>query len=136
MRLAVIALTAVVFAAGCGAAESDAPDLSGPEQQVADVIEDLQSAADEKAPRRVCTDLLSRELAQQLGDGCIRAMEQAFDDADTSQLGVEDVRVSGSTARVRITTGTGDEDEELVELAREGEAWRITRFAGPAPTDG
>ena len=135
MRRAVIALVSALLAAGCGAQAEDAPDLSGPEEQVAEVVEDLQVAADENAPRRVCTDLLARSLREQLGSRCTAAMEQAFEDADTSQLDVQDVRVTGTTARVRIGTGTDEgEDEELVELAREGDAWRITRFAGPAPT--
>jgi hypothetical protein len=125
------AMLSATVAAGCGAGAGDTAEFEGEEAKVAEVVEDLQAAADEDEARRVCTDLLAREVAQQLGDRCTEAIDQAFDEADTSQLAVEDVRISGTTARARVSTGTDDEDEELVELVREGNVWRIARFAGP-----
>ena len=129
--LAILASLAVLGLAGCGAEAEEAPELTGPEEDVAQVLEDLQTAADEDAPRRVCTDLLARELSRQLGNRCTEAMAQAFEDADTSQIEVRDVRVSGSTARARISTGSDDENQEMIELVREGGVWRIREFGGP-----
>jgi hypothetical protein len=131
LAVLVIALLAGVLLAGCGGAPADdTSDFSGAEKEVAGVIEDLQAAADEDAPKRVCDDLLAQALTRELGDRCPQAMAQAFDDADTSEIAVQDVRISGATARARITVGTED-DEELLELVREGDVWRIARFAGP-----
>lgn len=128
-----IALLSGALIAGCGGAPAnDTSEFTGAEAEVAEVIEDLQTATDEDAPQRVCEDLLARSLTQELGNGCERAIEQAFDDTDTSELAVEDVTVSGTTARARVTVGSADEDvQEMVELTREGNVWRISRFAGP-----
>jgi hypothetical protein len=130
MRRALTVLLAALATAGCGAQQSEPAELSGDEQQVADVLADLQTAAEEDAPRRVCTDLLARDVARRLGAGCTRAVEQAFAGSDTFTVSVEDVRIAGPRARARISTGVEDE-EELVELVREGDVWRIARFAGP-----
>ena len=131
MRRAVTVLLAALATAGCGAQQSDSADLSDDEQEVAAVLTDLQTAAEEDAPRRVCTDLLARDVARRLGAGCTRAVEQAFAGSDTFTVTVQDVRIAGDRARARIATGTSDDDEELVELVREGDVWRIARFAGP-----
>jgi hypothetical protein len=136
MRRLTTALLLALAAAGCGAqTTTDAPEFSGTEEDVAQVVEDLQEAAQDNAQgtaaTRVCRQLLARELTAELGDRCPQAIEQAFDDTDTTELVVRDVTVSGDSARARITAGTQDEDSEMVELVREDDAWRISRFAGP-----
>jgi hypothetical protein len=125
-----IVLACATLGAGCGAAAEEAPEFEGAEAQVADVIEDLQTAAEENAPRRVCTQLLSRELAGRLGDRCTSAIDQAFDEADTSQLRVEDVTIDGDEATVRVsaTDAEGADNDEVIELVREDGAWRISAF--------
>jgi Putative lumazine-binding len=130
MRRATIALAAVLAAAatGCGGAADSTGDFSGAEEDVAQVVEDLEKAAGEDEPRRVCTQLLAQATARQLGAGCSRAVEQAFDRSDTFALSVEDVRVSGTTARARVATGRDEDQTEVLELVRERGEWRIRAF--------
>jgi len=134
MRPRSIALAAVLAAtlAGCGTAASSDEDFEGAEADVAQVVEDLEEAASENEPRRVCTALLATEVSRELGGGCIQAVENAFDDADTPALSVTSVRITGDRARARVRPGL-DEDrdaDEILELVRESGDWRIARFAG------
>jgi hypothetical protein len=124
--LAALLLLAAV-AAGCGAAGSSAGDFEGAEQEVAQVVEDLEEAATEDEPRRVCTQLLARELVQRLGRNCLRVVQTAFDQADTYALSVDDVRVTGNRARARVLTGRDEDPDEAetFELVREANGWRL-----------
>ena len=124
------ALLAAALIAGCGGSAEPAADLGEAEQEVAQVLDDLEEAAGEDEPRRVCTALLARSLAQRLGNGCTQAVERAFDTSDTPRLDVKSVRISGSRARAQVETGADEEQVEIVELVREGDDWRIASFAG------
>ena len=132
MRLRLIALAAVLAAtaAGCGTATSSDQDFEGAQADVAQVVEDLEEAATEEEPRRVCTALLATSVSRELGGGCIQAVENAFDDADSVALSVDGVRITGDRAEARIRTGRDEDAEEVLELVRESGDWRIARFAG------
>ena len=122
--LAVVSMLLLTLAAGCG--ESDpATEFQGAEREVATAVEDLQTAAREGEERRICRQLLSAELARAAGD-CNRAVQQALDETDSSELTVEDVRVSGDRARARVKTGTREEQTETYELVRENRRWRFS----------
>lgn len=120
-----LALLAAV-AAGCGAPTSSAGDFEGTEKDVAQVVEDLQTAASEDEPKRVCDDLLSPKLTSRLGDRCEDAVQAGFDDADTSELIVDSVRVTGTTARAQVFVGADEERKELMTFEKAGENWKIT----------
>ena len=120
-------LTLLVVLAGCGATGSSAGDFQGAEAEVATTIEDLQKAATDGEERRICMQLLSAELARSAGD-CNAVVEMALDEADTNELTVEDVRVSGDKARARVQTGTREQQTETFELVRENDSWRISSF--------
>jgi hypothetical protein len=129
--LAAVLLTLVAaLAAGCGTTTDSAADFEGSEQDVANVVEDLQTAAADDEAETVCRRLLSAALTRQLGGGCTRAIDQAFDDADSFELGADSVRVTGQTARAQIIAGSEEQPRELLEFVREGDSWRISRFAG------
>ena len=121
-------LTLLVALAGCGGAADSSGDFTGAEAEVATVIEDLQEAATDGEERRICLQLLSKDLAESAGD-CNAVVQQALDEADTNELTVQDVRVTGTTARARVETGTREQQTETFELVREGDSWRISSFA-------
>jgi hypothetical protein len=123
-RLLPLVLLAAL-AAGCGTTSGSSGDFDGPEQEVADVIEDLETAATEDEPRRVCTQLLAQTLTRQLGAECSRTIERAFDRADTFALSAEDVAVNGTRARARVVIGNDEDRTQTVELVRERSGWRI-----------
>ena len=122
-------LTLLLLASGCGGTASSAGDFEGAEAEVATAIEDLQQAATDGEERRICRQLLSAELARSAGD-CNAAVQQALDDADTNELTVQDVRVTGTTATARVETGTREQQTETFQLVREGDSWRISSFGG------
>ena len=126
-RLALLPL-ALVALAGCGEGASSAGDFEGREREVAEVLEDLQETARSGDEQRVCR-LLARSLLERLeqrGLSCPRAVSAALDDADTFDLTVRQVRVSGSTATARVAATSGeDAPTDSVRLVREGANWRI-----------
>ena len=127
-RPAILALLALALA-GCGAANDSAADFDGAEQEVARAVEDLEEAAQEDDPRRICGALLAQDVRDDLGGDCEKRIQQALDQTDTFALTVESVRVTGDRARARVETGLDEEQIELMELVREGEgeaaAWKI-----------
>jgi hypothetical protein len=133
MRRPILTLLALLAAtaAGCGQTNAPSQDFSGAEEDVAEVVEDLQVAAQEDETRRICTDLLSGALSRRLGDRCPQVVAAALDDTDTFEVSADSVRIAGQRARVRVTTGRDGDEEELLVLVNERGDWRIDEFAGP-----
>lgn len=133
-RLSALAVLLVLALAGCGAATTDsAQEFEGAEQDVARAVEDLEEAGQEDEPRRICQALLAKEVVQRIEDSgaqCVDAVGKALDEADTFSLTVESVRVSGTTARAQVETGSDEEKVEILELVREGDAWKIAGLPG------
>jgi hypothetical protein len=126
--LAILPIALAALVAGCGQTDSST-EFRGADRQVANVIEDLQEAAIEGEERRICRQLLSAELARGAGD-CNRAVQAAIDEADTNEIEVEDVSVTGDRARARVRTGTREKQTETYELVRENRTWRISSLGG------
>ena len=133
MRRAALLLALVLSVAGCGPQAASGGDFEGTEREVADVLEDLQETAQAGDEQRVCT-LLARDLLQRLqaaGVPCPRAVSAALDDADTFDVTVRDVTVSGTTATARIAPSAAeDAPVDTVRLVREGANWRIASLGG------
>ena len=129
-RLFPLTMLLAALMAGCGTTGGSSGDFEGAERDVADAIEDLETAASEEEPRRVCTQLLAQSLVRQLGANCSRAVEQAFDRADTFALEAEDITVTGTTARARVAIGRDDDQTQVVGLVRERNGWRIATLPG------
>ena len=131
IRLLPLVLAAAL--AGCGQAQTSANDFKGSEKAVAETIEDLQSAAQNRKPADICSDVLSRELDDKLksaGNDCVQAMEKITSDADDCELEVTDVTVSGTTATAKVKARHGDNEnaETTYSLVREDGAWRLASF--------
>ena len=127
-------LLGVLALAGCGAQaeSSSAEKFQGDERAVAQKVEDLQEAGEERNPEDICSEILSRSLVQQLeaaGVDCREEMEKAIDDADDYELDVQDVTISGSTATARVRRGR-DGPTETMEFAKQNGQWRATSLSG------
>ena len=132
-RLVLPLLVAALALTACGGTTDSAGEFEGAEQDVARVIEDLEEAGQEDEPRRICQALLAQAVVESIegaGGDCAEAVDKALDQTDTFSLTVEDVRVSGSTARARVETGVDEEQVETIELVREGDSWRISKLPG------
>ena len=136
-RLLAVAIATLALA-GCGATEDpDAPEFQGAEAQVADQVEQLQSAGESRRPEDICSDILSRTLVDQLeaaGTTCNEEMRKAIEDADDFELTVQDVTVNGDQATARVQRGEDDDATKATfEFARENGQWRATSLgAGDA----
>ena len=128
--IALICLLAVALA-GCGSAapRDSAKEFSGEKAKVAAPVEALETAARDREPQVVCSRLLSDRLLAQLkeqGTNCRTAVKEAFNDADSLDLTVDEVTISGEKATAKITSGKGsDKKSDTLELVRDGALWKI-----------
>lgn len=139
MRTAVgLSLIAVLALAGCASGTSNkdsSSNFSGEERLVADVVEDLQSAAEDSDERKICSDLIVAELRDEIAKNgnaatCVAAMEGALKDTDQSDLTVRSVSVNGdeATAVVRAKLSDGAHRDETVGLRKVAGAWKISKL--------
>ena len=132
-RLAV--LLGLLALAGCGAQpEQSSVDKfpAGAQRDVAQKVEDLQKAGEDRKPEDICSQILARSLVTQLeaaGADCADEMEKAIDDADEFDLDVQTVEVEGNTATASVKRGD-DGPTETMEFARENGQWRATSLSG------
>ena len=128
--------------AGCGAAAQDSSeDFDGAERIVAVAVEDLEEAGRDDEGRRICEDLLADSLLARLreaGTTCRTAVDEALEDADSFDIEVDDVTIRGARATVRVTSGSGDEEEtDTLLLEREGRnVWKVASLGAAGPPDG
>lgn len=135
MRPVVALCVLAVAVGGCGGASAgdSAKDFDGPERAVAKAIEELETAAADDDAAKVCKQLLSDSLLaalQKQGTNCTRAVKEAFDDADSVELEVDDVTIAGGgqTATARVVSGRpgADKKTDVLKLERDGPAWKIS----------
>jgi len=133
LPLALVALLAALLLAACGETGDSTGDFEGTEADVAQVVEDLQTAAQEDEPDRVCRNLLASSFVQRLREArvdCREAVALALNDADGFDLEVNDVTVNGDQATARVASGAGESAEQgTLRLVREGDNWRIADIA-------
>jgi hypothetical protein len=125
-------LALALLAAGCTSGASSANEFEGEQKAVADVVEDLQSAGETGDAGKICTDIISSSLADQIkaaGASCEQELDKAIGDADDFDLEVESVEVSGDTATAEVKGREGDRDQvRTFEFERDGDSWRATSF--------
>jgi hypothetical protein len=131
MRPAPLLCFLALALAACGAEPRDsAKEFTGDERAVAAAVEDLESAARDNDTDAVCTKLFAQRLLstlKQQGTDCATAVEDAFQDADAMEITVDEVTISGDTARAKVTSGTGSSKKaDTLELEKVGAAWRIS----------
>lgn len=130
-----ICLLAVVLA-GCGAVNQDSSkDFKGEERAAAAAVEGLEKAARDEDAAKVCKQLLTRSLLDALakkGTNCVTGVKEAFKDADSFDIKVDDVKISGATATVKVTSGLpgSTQKTDSLLLERDGRAWKISALQG------
>ena len=127
--LLILVAVAVVLG-GCTTTNqaSSSKDFKGEAKKVADVIGELETAGQRKDPDKICSDVLSAKLVEQLKSGgstCVDEMDLAIGDADDYSLTVEDVTVNGDTATAKVRNGD-DGPTATLEFAKERAGWRAT----------
>ena len=125
-------LATAALAAGCAPSSSSSNSTSkfqGEARQAAQTVEDLQSAATNDDPTKICTQLLAPSLTGRLaqsGRTCEQAVREAVKDADSLDMTVEQVTVNGNTATARVKLETGKKDRiATFQLQKDGGRWKI-----------
>ena len=129
-RSLALPLVLAALASGCAGNASSAGDFQGEERQVADVVENLQSAGESGDAKAICDDILARSLSDQIkaaGSTCEQELDKAIKDADDFDLEVEDVTVEGNRATAKVKgRDRGADRVRTFEFQREGSSWRAT----------
>lgn len=130
-RFAPVLLAALALA-GCTQSQPTSVDkFKGAEADVAQKVEDLEKAGKTGKPDDICSDILAKELVDQLkagGTDCATEMQKAIEDADDFDLEVLDVNITGTTAIARVRRGD-DGPTETMEFTRENNQWRATSLS-------
>ncbi len=137
MRAATACCLFALVLAGCGAAPRDsAKEFKGNEKVVASVVEDLEQAGRDDDPTLVCTKLLSSKLLAALekqGTNCKTGVKEAFKDADSFDLTVDDVSIAGAAATAKVKYRSLSKDKTAtLQLDRDGAAWKISSLGALA----
>jgi Putative lumazine-binding len=132
-RSLALLLAAAGLATGCGTTGSNsASDFSGVKKDVATTIDDLSSAARKSDEGDICTNLLAGSLIQSLqstGQTCKTAISHALDDADTFDMTVKSVTVTGAKATALVDSKHKSVNDTF-QLVKEGGRWKISSFGG------
>jgi hypothetical protein len=131
MKRLLLAVLTLLVLAGCGQEQTNLDEFRGADREVAQKVEDLQEAGESGNPEDICSDILSRQLVDQLeaaGTSCSEEMDKAIEDADDFDLEVLDVSVNGEQATVEVRRGD-DGPTTTFEFAREGGQWRATSLS-------
>jgi hypothetical protein len=135
-RSLALLLAAAGIATGCGPTGSNSSTgFTGPKKDVAKAVEDLEAAARKSDESKICTNLLSSELIGTIraaGQSCTQAISHALDDADTFDLTVKSVTVSGNTATAVVESKKKTPKQDTFKLVKEGGGWKIGSL-GAAP---
>jgi hypothetical protein len=132
-RIATVSLAAAALAlAGCTSStgSSSSARFGGAQGEVARVVADLSKAGQRKDAQKICTQILSRTLVDQLsraGTSCRQEMDKAIADADDFDLTVQRVAVNGTTATAVVRRGK-DGPTATFRFVREDGKWKATDF--------
>jgi hypothetical protein len=126
--LALALAFAFAFAAGCGGGKSD-------EEQVQETVTELARATEAKDWQALCDRILAPSLIDQVkrvGLPCEVALQQALGNVKQPRLTVGRITIDGRRAKAEVRTSAEGQkpSQDVVELQRVDENWRISALAG------
>jgi hypothetical protein len=131
-RTLALLLAAAGLATGCGASGSNSTTgFTGVKKDVAQTVEDLESASRSSDEGKICRDLLAIALIDTLRTAnhksCNSAISDALDDADTFDMTVKSVTVAGTNASAVVDSKRKDTNDTF-KLVKVGVRWKIASF--------
>ena len=127
-RLApIVAALAAVALAACG--KSD-------DRKVRDTVESFGVATVNKDYDRICQDLISRRLldkVEAVGIPCDVVFRRGLEQVQAPRLKVVGVEIVKDRAKVRVVSSAKGQppSNDVVELVKEGDGWKIAALARP-----
>lgn len=139
--LAIPAICALAFA-GCAQGGNQSTDSTanykGQEKLIAGTVENLQSYGEKADGEKICSQLLTTKLSQQIAKqggakGCAGAVKAGMEETDKADLSVTKIEIdpkdaSKATATVKAKTGDKTSKSSTMELAKESGRWKISSF--------
>jgi hypothetical protein len=130
------ALAAVLGLAACGSAKDSSGDFQGEQQKVAKVVEQLQKQGRNRDATKICSELLAPALVKQIETAatkanakqtsCAKVLKTGLNDADSFELQVKKVQITGTRAAVTVSSEAGgDKRIDQLTLQKVGAAWKI-----------
>jgi hypothetical protein len=118
-------LCAAALLAGCGGDD---------EGEVRDTLAQFAEATAEKDYQRLCDDLLSPELVEQVRRvnlPCEVALRTGFEDVEQPRIEVRSVKIDGdkASAQVRSTAQNQEPSVDTVQLVKVDGEWRVNSLA-------
>ncbi len=112
--------------AGCGAATS-AGKFHGDESNVARTIDAYSSDGQGHDTAKICNQVFTPQLASKLGN-CRSVVSSQLNSADSFDLTVQSVKISGASAQARVkSTANGKDRFDTLLLAHGSDGrWRIS----------
>ncbi|HEX6024112.1 MAG TPA: hypothetical protein VFZ00_19125 [Solirubrobacter sp.] len=103
-------------------------------ERVHETVEAFGEATAAKDYQRLCDSLLAPRLVEEVeavGLPCEVALKQGLGDVQSPRLTIGRIEVAGdrATAQVRSAAAGQEPSEDVVELVRVGEEWRIASLA-------
>jgi hypothetical protein len=128
VRALALALAAAALVAGCGGGPSD-------EEQVRDTVTELGRATEAKDYQALCDRILAPSLIddlEQVGLPCEVALQEALGEVKEPRLTIGKITVEGERARAEVRTSAAGQapSQDVVELQRVDDDWRISALAG------
>jgi len=127
-------LSSSLALAACGTATSTA-GFKGTRHEVAQTIADLQSEITGGEQKKVCENVLAASVVTSLGGqkSCEKAIKDQLAEIDNTELEVESVTVSGTTATAEVKSVYAGRKtpKATVALVKEGGKWKIASLTAP-----
>jgi hypothetical protein len=126
--LACALAAAALMAVGCGGAESE-------QEQVRETVAELGRATEAKDYQALCDRILAPSLVEELkevGLPCEVALQQALGDVEEPRLQIGKITVDGERAQAEVRTSAEGQapSQDVVQLVRIEDDWRISALAG------
>jgi hypothetical protein len=145
MRIRAAALPPIVLAVAlmapgaCGSStSSDTSKFSGASKDVAQAVYDLRDAVSKRDENKICDTLITPQLRTQLaalavsskrGTSCADELKNSLQDIDSTDLTVQTVNVTGTTATATIKTKVthGASPVDTLHLV-DDHGWRLSQL--------
>jgi hypothetical protein len=129
LRAALIIAALALPLAGCGAATNNQNSkFNGAQADVVKVVDNLAQAGSRGDAKRICTDILAKQLVTELKDAggdCETEMDRAIKDASDYDLQVTSVKVNGDNATAQVRQGDAGQTATFT-FVKEGGVWKAS----------
>jgi hypothetical protein len=132
---------AVTMATGllaCGGSGGSKPTPAADRAAVRGALVELEQATAARNYQKLCDRVLARELVRKVASAglpCEAALRLGLRGVRSPHLQVSTVKVAGNHALAEVYSGAAGQkaSSDVVQLVREGGAWRVMSLAGPQP---